>query len=551
MIDKKRTAKFRHVTLFWMAIAILGLVSSVALVSTYRLLAVVSAASRTQQTALELDDFLSQLKDVETGARGYALTHDGRFLEPYRSGSANVTASLRQLELRAQEEPSLSRRLPQFRKLSQRRIALAARTVELAANGVNGLAMTNVALAGKQTMDELRLEVAFSRKDLQRTYELRRSNVQRETVIASVSFGIGVASSLLLLVWLFRLRNVEMEHRREAEEELRALNLQLEDRIQERTAEVKRTKDLLDAVVENLPDIVLLKEPIGDGYRYVLINSAAEVALGRPRSDIIGKTERDLFPPEEAALVVKSNREVADSGEPRTFTERKLTTSAGVRSVETRMVPILNGRTLILAIIRDVTDAKMREDQLRQIQRLESVGGLTGGIAHDFNNLLAIILGNVELIRENAQERSETAELADEALDAGHRGADLVRRLLAFARKQHLDPTAVDLNDRFPNVVPLLERTLGENMRLQVKTADNLWKARIDPTQVDDALVNLAINARDATTGGGTLTIETGNVVLDEDYAAHHVEVTPGEYVMLAVSDTGAGMTEDVVARAF
>jgi CheY-like chemotaxis protein len=160
-------------------------------------------------------------------------------------------------------------------------------------------------------------------------------------------------------------------------------------------------------------------------------------------------------------------------------------------------------------------------------------------------------MGSAELIREKARNGTEKAVLADEILDAVRRGADLVRRLLAFARKQHLEPLDVNLDDRLPTIVPLLQRTLGENVQVQVKSSNALWHARIDPTQVDDALVNLAVNARDAMPHGGMLTIETGNVVLDEDYSAHHVEVEPGEYVMLAVSDTGAGMAPDVVERAF
>lgn len=141
--------------------------------------------------------------------------------------------------------------------------------------------------------------------------------------------------------------------------------------------------------------------------------------------------------------------------------------------------------------------------------------------------------------------------MVDDVIGAAARGAELVRRLLAFARMQHLEPASIDLGERVPNVIGLLQRALGENVQLQVRMADGLWPAVIDPTQVDDALLNLAINARDAMPGGGTLTIETQNVHLDEDYAAHHVEVTPGDYVMLAVSDTGTGMEPEVVARAF
>jgi nitrogen-specific signal transduction histidine kinase/ActR/RegA family two-component response regulator len=218
------------------------------------------------------------------------------------------------------------------------------------------------------------------------------------------------------------------------------------------------------------------------------------------------------------------------------------------------MVPITNGAgspTRLLAIIRDVTEARAREDQLRQLQRMDAVGRLTGGVAHDFNNLLAIVHGNSELLRDRLEAGSEEAEMADDVVGAAGRGAELVRRLLAFARMQHLEPEAIDLNARLPNLLGLLQRSLGENVNVRAKTSEGLWPAIVDPTQVDDAIVNLAINARDAMPGGGTLTIKTENVTLDEDYAAHHVEVTPGDYVMLAVSDTGTGMSQEVIGRAF
>jgi PAS domain S-box-containing protein len=372
--------------------------------------------------------------------------------------------------------------------------------------------------------------------------------------VTSIALAIAVILCLAAIAWLFAVRGREAEGRRQLEEQLRGLNLELEDRVQERTAEVKRARYLLHAVVENLPDMVLLKEPSGDGFRYVLINAAGEKLLGRDRDEIIGRTENDLFPAEEAANVRQSNKAVLESGQARSFTERKLTTSTGLRTVETRMVPIMDSSgvpKLILAIIRDVTDAKAREDQLRQLQRMDAIGRLTGGVAHDFNNLLAIIHGNSELMRARMDEGSEMAEMTDDVIGAAARGAELVRRLLAFARMQHLEPEAIDLNARLTGLLGLLQRALGENVHLQVRTATGLWPAIGDPTQVDDALVNLAINARDAMRGGGTLTLETQNVELDEDYAAHHVEVTPGEYVMLAVSDTGTGMAPDVIARAF
>ncbi|HYC96095.1 MAG TPA: ATP-binding protein, partial [Sphingomicrobium sp.] len=226
----------------------------------------------------------------------------------------------------------------------------------------------------------------------------------------------------------------------------------------------------------------------------------------------------------------------------------------GVRTVETRMVPIHNGNgrpTLLMAIIRDTSEARAREEQLRQLQRMDAIGRLTGGVAHDFNNLLAVIFGNGELIRDTLEDGTELAEMTDDIIGAAGRGAEMVKRLLAYARMQHLEPDAIDLNARLPSMISLLQRSLGENVQVQVRMADGLWPAIIDPTQVDDALLNLAINARDAMPEGGKLTIETQNIHLDEDYAAHNIEVRPGDYVMLAVSDTGTGMPPDVIARAF
>jgi PAS domain S-box-containing protein len=529
-------------------------VSAVALAGTYRLLDVYSSTQRSQQALLELDRYLSDLKDIETAARGYAVTRDPKFLDPYRSASADLEGTLARLHQLAGSERVLAVRLPALDRAGAERAAAAKTLVGLAAAGAPQSEVAAATLQGKRSMDEIRRRTASAISAERRVYDDRRAIVERQAIVASSAMAAGVAAALVVLIWLFTRLNRQVVRRREAESDLRTLNLELENRVQERTADVQRARDLLDAVVENLPDMVLLKEPSGEGYRYLLVNAAGESLLGRDRGEILGRTEHEVFPAGEAAAVIKANRSVTRSGKARTFRERKLTTPAGVRTVETRMVPIPSGNgtpALILAIVRDVSDARSQEEQLRQLQRMDAIGRLTGGVAHDFNNLLAVIMGSVELLCEQVPRGSDAEAVAEEALEATRRGADLVRRLLAFARKQHLEATAVDLNDRLPAIIPLLQRTLGESIRVQVQSADRLWEARIDATQVDDALVNLAINARDAMPDGGTLTIETANVVLDEDYAAHHVEVRAGEYVMLAVSDTGSGMPEDVVARAF
>jgi signal transduction histidine kinase/ActR/RegA family two-component response regulator len=192
------------------------------------------------------------------------------------------------------------------------------------------------------------------------------------------------------------------------------------------------------------------------------------------------------------------------------------------------------------------------EEHAVQMQRMQAVGQLTGGIAHDFNNMLAIVIGNLDMAqRRIAQGRTDIVRYVDNALDGARRGAALTRRLLAFARRQALSPVVTDPNTLVASMSELLHRTLGERVHLECVLAAGLWRTCVDPGQLEAAIINLAVNARDAMPEGGRLTIETANAFLDDDYAAAHSELTAGQYVMIAVSDTGSGMAPEVVARAF
>jgi nitrogen-specific signal transduction histidine kinase/CheY-like chemotaxis protein len=190
------------------------------------------------------------------------------------------------------------------------------------------------------------------------------------------------------------------------------------------------------------------------------------------------------------------------------------------------------------------------EQLLCQSQKMEAIGQLTAGVAHDFNNLLGVIVGNVELLLETAQGNAKQAELADTLMKNVMGGAELTRRLLAFARQQPLHTSIINLNERLPAITGMLQRTLGENIRVVTALADGLWLTRADASQVENALINLAINARDAMPKGGDFTIETANINLNKRYAAQHPEVVPGDYVMLSVTDTGCGMSPEVIERA-
>jgi nitrogen-specific signal transduction histidine kinase len=206
----------------------------------------------------------------------------------------------------------------------------------------------------------------------------------------------------------------------------------------------------------------------------------------------------------------------------------------------------------VVTAIRDVTQRQQAQEQLRQAQKMEAVGQLTGGVAHDFNNLLTTILGNTELLEwDDKAFDAETRALISAIGRAAQRAALLTRQLLAFSRDQPLKPELTDLNLLIGGMVELLRRTLGGRVSVSISLAEELWKTLVDNNQFENAILNLAINARDAMPDGGQLTIETGNTQVDGDYAHANDAVRAGPYVMITVGDTGSGMTKAVLRRAF
>ena len=208
--------------------------------------------------------------------------------------------------------------------------------------------------------------------------------------------------------------------------------------------------------------------------------------------------------------------------------------------------------TIQMVLERTRTEKALRtsEERLRQAQKMEVVGQLAGGMAHDFNNILAIIYGNLDLLDEALADRPDLREIVQNTMKAAGRGASLTHQLLAYSRLQPLEPRVLDVGKLMVELTQLLQRTLGETIAVETRVPGDLWRTLIDPNQLEGALLNLAVNARDAMPNGGKLMMEAQNDILDVAYAEQNLEVTPGRYVMLAVTDTGIGMSKEVLERA-
>jgi len=363
---------------------------------------------------------------------------------------------------------------------------------------------------------------------------------------------------------LYQSNQREIAARTLAEQELQQLNQSLEERANQRARELAASLTRLEdterrfrLLVESVTDYAIyMLDPDGHVINW---NPGAARAKGYAPHEIIGRHFSTFYTPEDKAAEIpqRALRIAIETGkfEAEGWRVRK----DGSRFWASAILNAIkgpDGQILGFAkVTRDLTERRAAEERARQAQKMEGVGQLTGGVAHDFNNLLTIIIGNLETLQRNVRRPDLDIDRLERSVDNAMRGArraeSLTQRLLAFSRQQPLDPKPIDLGRLVTGMSDLLRRTLGEQITIETVLSGNVWRALADPNQIELAILNLAVNARDAMPSGGKLTLETANVHLDEKYASSQAEVVPGQYVMLAVTDNGSGMTPEVKAKAF
>jgi len=303
-------------------------------------------------------------------------------------------------------------------------------------------------------------------------------------------------------------------------------------------------------LLNNTSSVIYIKKPDG---QYLFINRRYGELFHITNEEILGKTDYDIFPNDVADGFRTNDLKALKSNMPLEL-EEIVPQDDGLHTYISVKFPLkyLSGEIYaVCGISTDITERKHLEHQLRQSQRMEAVGQLTGGVAHDFNNLLGIMIGNTEMLGDQIGDDEMGQRRIGALKQAIERASSLTDRLLAFSRQQNLSPVSTSISELIVGLVEMLHRTLGETVELKVDFASDILLALVDPHQFENALINLAINARDAMPGGGVLKIQTTRVLLDEPYTSQHAGVMPGDYVKVTVSDTGSGMAPEVQGKVF
>jgi PAS domain S-box-containing protein len=501
--------------------------------------------AHTHEVIETTQDLFVLVLGAETGERGYVLTQDPSFLSSYDEAVLEIPRQTKHLAALVADNPSQSDRVKGLAQSIEGRMTQIGRIVVIARGGDFATARSKIATgAGLRTTQDIQdrmLAIRAVESDFLRRRAAEADQRERTAFIIGGAVGwlalAGLTASTIFVAWTNRRLTRSMAQTRAA--------------LQAKEA----TDALTRALFANAADYLYVVNVEGDG-RFVVaeLNEALEKAMGLSREQLVGRPISELTPPGFAKRLSALYRKVIAEDGPVTTRDEIRPLPGGARIWESVLAPVRNSEGVADRIIgssRDITDRVRSEERLREAQRMEAIGQLTGGVAHDFNNLLQVIRGNLELLEGAVAAEQKAGQRLGNALHAVDRAAQLTSQLLAFARRQPLAPQVVNLSRLVGDMADLLRRTLGEAIEVETVVAEGLWNTVADPAQVESALLNLALNARDAMPEGGRLTIEIANASLDEAYVQGLPDVRSGQYVMMAVSDNGHGMSETVKVRVF
>jgi signal transduction histidine kinase/CHASE3 domain sensor protein/CheY-like chemotaxis protein len=473
---------------------------------------------------------LSGVQEAETAERGFLISQEPADLQPYRDAVARIPRLVATLRELTQDNPAQETRLADLSQQIDSKLAALASTIEtLQRSGFEAARAELMNEADRESMLAIRRTIDALIAD-ERALLAQRTEAADETEWRTLMVAIASMLAALLALAIAQLllvrRNTQLR-RAEADAALKA--------------------GLLQATLDHTREGIAAWDA---GGRLQAFNLRFFDELGLPRKfaaqgmPLAAVLAHDAEPASGILQTARARAVHEQAGDDVMFHGR-----IGERTLEIGAHPTGDGGFLFSSV--DVTRRVQAEEVAAQAQKMEAIGHLTGGIAHDFNNLLQIIRSNLDLLAPHVAENPKASDRVAKAIVGTERAAQLTRQLLAFARRQPLEPRVVNLGRMMSEMADLLRRTLGERIEVATLIADGLWNTLADPAQIENALLNLAINARDAMPDGGKLTIELANVSLDAAYAARHAEVTAGPYVVLTVSDTGTGMTPEIKARAF
>jgi PAS domain S-box-containing protein len=496
----------------------------------------------------ELNRIQSGLLDAETGQRGYILTGDASYLEPYNRAAPNLLAEIRQLQQKTAASPQDASALAALNQIAEQKLAELQLTIALKQKGEDAAALDNIRKGvGRDLMDRARAILASLL--LMETRRLVESRDYAAEMDKLLQFGIVGAVLVLFALAAFGLRAIRNQFR----ELVRTHSL------------AQTANQRFQLLVQGVTDYaIFLLDPRGNVTNW---NSGAVRIHGYAEDEIISRPFSQFYTAEDRAKEVPERALATAAREGKYEAEGWRVRKDGTRFWASVVIDRINDAKGDLVgfakITRDITERRETQqrleaarEQLYQSQKMDAVGQLTGGVAHDFNNLLTIIIGNLDGAKRALEAREAGAQerllrAIDQALVGAHRAARLTAHLLAFSRRQPLEAKVLDVNKLLRHLSTFLKPSLGEQVQLEVVGAGGVWQVEADETQLETAILNLALNARDAMPGGGKLTIEASNTYLDDVYCSKNADVRPGQYVEISVTDNGLGMSADVAARAF